>query len=247
MRGRVHLHESSTLSQICGAQYTLQSSCEQFWRNIPHDCIQEWDHRAACSVVYAYGKLLDGKVVSPASDDLIALQHKIVAFHAPHWDGQGVGNAAWSFCKQGLLLGDAAVHLQEAAARTAATMNSQDVASTLWAFTSANAELGEAKGLLKSAAMRTLKKMNAHEVADTLSALASMKIKLRKAREPLLRAVVRVSKNMDAQDVANTMQALAIFGAQLGDAEKRMMQAVMRECHMMNAMRLRTTFGLSVK
>jgi hypothetical protein len=49
--------DSVSLSKICVAQYKLHISCEQFWQNMPDNCIDVWDDRAACSVVYAYGKL----------------------------------------------------------------------------------------------------------------------------------------------------------------------------------------------
>jgi Pyruvate/2-oxoacid:ferredoxin oxidoreductase delta subunit len=122
---------SFRVSQICVAQYTLQISCEQFWQRMPEKCIEEWNDRASCSVVYAYGKLFHMKAEHPASDGIKALQHKIVAYHAPQWDAQAVGNAAWSLSKQGLLVGDAAVHLQEATVRTAVAMDPQHVANTL--------------------------------------------------------------------------------------------------------------------
>jgi hypothetical protein len=89
---------SFTLSQICVAQYNLHISCEQFWQKMPENCIDRWDHRTACSVVYAYGKLHEVKAVHPASDVLRVLQHKIVVHHATGWDAQGVSNVA---CAQG--------------------------------------------------------------------------------------------------------------------------------------------------
>jgi hypothetical protein len=119
-----------TLSQICVAQYNLQISCEQFWQQMPETCIQAWDHRAACSVVYAYGKLYEGKAVSSSFDHFAMVQHKIVAHHAKRWDAQGVSTVAWSLSKQRLLLGEAAESMQKAAKNTAASMDAQAVVNT---------------------------------------------------------------------------------------------------------------------
>jgi hypothetical protein len=189
---------SFSLSQMFQAQYTLQISCEQIWQNMPRNCIEEWDQWAACSVVHEYGKFYDGMAVPPASDDLMALQLKIVAFHAPQWDGEGVGNAAWSLSKQGLLLGDAAVHLQEAAANTAATMEPQEVANTLWAFANMGSRLGKAQHPMMRAIVRVSDCMSAKDVASTLWALTSLCYKPGTAHACLLRRVPKVASNFNA-------------------------------------------------
>jgi Pyruvate/2-oxoacid:ferredoxin oxidoreductase delta subunit len=129
---------SYSLSQICVAQYNLQISCEQFWQQMPETCIEACDDRAACSVVYAYGKLHEARAVPSPSDRFSLLQQKLVVHHAAEMDAQGVSNVAWSLSKQGLLLGDAALALQSASLHTAASMNAQDVAVTLWALARMN-------------------------------------------------------------------------------------------------------------
>jgi hypothetical protein len=219
----------------CVAQYTLQVSCEQFWQRMPETCVERLNHRAACSVVYAYGKMLQVKAVPPASDILRTLQHKIVAHHARKWEAQAVGNALWSLSRQGLLVGDAAVHLQEAAARTAATMDSRSVANTLWAFTNINSDLGEAAEPMTCAIVRVSEGKVAQNFASTPWVFEKMKSRLGETQEPLMRAVSRVSDTMNAQEVANTLLAFAKVGLELREAQEPLMRAVLRVSDRMNA------------
>jgi hypothetical protein len=126
------------MSKICVAQYNLRITCEQFWQHIPENCVEAWNDRAACSIVYAYGKLYEAKEVPSASDRLRMLQRKLVAHHATEWDAQGVSNVAWSLSKQELLLGEAEEPLMRAILRVSDSMNAQGVANTLCAIAKMN-------------------------------------------------------------------------------------------------------------
>jgi hypothetical protein len=229
-------HNSFTMSQICVAQYTLQISCEQLWQKVPENCIEKLNDRAACSVVYAYGKLLDGGAVPPATDGFKVLQYKVVARHATHLGAQGVANTAWSLSKQGLLVADAAVHLQEAAARTSAAMDAQNVANTVWTFGNMELQLGEAKTPIMRAVLRVSDSMNAQNVANTFWGCAKMRQDLGEAQEPMICAVLRVVDSMNAQNVANTLWAFVSMDLNLGEAEQPMMRAILRVSDRMKPM-----------
>jgi hypothetical protein len=93
--------------------------------------------------------------VSPATDGFQALQHQLVFIHAPHWEVQGVANAAWWLSKQGLLIRNAAVH-QEAprGSSTVAAMDPQNIASTMSAFANVELNLGKAEMATVGAVLR---------------------------------------------------------------------------------------------
>jgi hypothetical protein len=241
MRQKRMYTKSFTLSQICVAQYNLQISCEQFWQEMPETCIVAWDDRAACTVVYAYGKLYEAEAVPPPSERLRKLQHKIVVKHAAELDAQGVGMVAWSLSKQGILLGEALLPLQSASLSTAASMNAQQVAITMWAFATMNSGLGNAQEPLMCAVMRVSSTMTSQNVSNALWALAKMNIALGKAHKSLMDAVRWVSDDMIAQEVANIVWALSKMSLGLREVQEPLMRAVLRVSDSMTAQNVANT------
>jgi hypothetical protein len=101
---------------------------------MPQNCISSWDAQAASNVVYAYGKLCDKGVAGGLDEKVRKLQIAIFIWHVPELTPQGVANCSWSFAKQGVVHGDVALLLREAAMRTSRDMDAQGVANTLWAL-----------------------------------------------------------------------------------------------------------------
>ena len=84
------------------AQTYLNVYCPEFWQSISESCTTAWGTRAASTVVYAYGRLVERKLAPDADEALIETMFSTVMCNVADMSACGVANVAWSLAKQGL-------------------------------------------------------------------------------------------------------------------------------------------------